>query len=179
MDSTTGISGKNNKVVVTFLNLLLADEYVLYTKTRAAHWNVNEANNFETQVFLENQYNALDLMIDEIAERIRFHGQFALGSLKNFLSIAQICDDNQNFRNSQKTFESLLTDHQEIISIIQHETFPILHQFKDTGTANLLMRLMDLHKSQAWMLRSFLSGSTFKDKVNIHHNSTQLTEIQE
>lgn len=179
MDPTTGIHGKNNKVVVTFLNLLLADEYVLYTKIRAAHWNIDEANNFEIQVFLENQYNALDVMIDEIAERIRFHGQFALGSLKNFLSIAQICDDNLNFRNSQKTFESLLTDHQEIISIIQHETFPIFHKFKDVDTANLLMRLMDQHKRQAWMLRSFLSGSNFKTTGNIQHNSAQLTSIQE
>ena len=70
MAPTTEIPGKNDKVVVTFLNLLLADEYVLYTKTRAAHWNVDEANSFEIKVFLENQYNALDIMIDEIAERI-------------------------------------------------------------------------------------------------------------
>jgi starvation-inducible DNA-binding protein len=76
-------------VVVTFLNLLLADEYILYTKTRTAHWNIDGSNNFELHVFLENQYNTLDIMIDEIAEQIRSLGHYALGSLKDFLSIDQ------------------------------------------------------------------------------------------
>src|SRR5512133_1885502 len=100
-------SEQNNKVVVTFLNLLLAEEYVLYTKTRTAHWNVDGLNNFELHVFLENQYNRLDEIIDEIAVRIRSLGHFALGSLKDFLSISQIRDDNDDLSNSGQTFEIL------------------------------------------------------------------------
>ena len=71
MKPTAEITGQNNEVVVTFLNLLLADEYVLYTKTRTAHWNVDGEKDFEFHVFLENQYNTLDIMIDDIAEQIR------------------------------------------------------------------------------------------------------------
>ena len=102
---------KNDKVVVTFLNLLLANEYVLYTKTRTAHWNLDGSNYFELHVFLENQYNEINEMIDDIAEQIRSLGHFTLGSLKDFLNIAQMNDDNQNFSNSKKNFETLLSDH--------------------------------------------------------------------
>ena len=35
-----GIESENRKEVVGILNTLLADEYVLYTKTRNYHWNV-------------------------------------------------------------------------------------------------------------------------------------------
>ena len=90
MKPDSAIPNPNNEVVVTFLNLLLAEEYVLYTKTRTTHWNVEGLNNFELHVFLENQFNTLDEIIDEIAIRIRSLGHFALDSLKNFLSISQI-----------------------------------------------------------------------------------------
>jgi len=35
-----GLSGESRRGVVTLLALLLADEFVLYTKTRNFHWNV-------------------------------------------------------------------------------------------------------------------------------------------
>ena len=146
-----------NEVVVTFLNLLLADEYVLYTKTRTAHWNVDKVNSFETHVFLENQYNAFDVIIDELADQIRSLGHYALGSLKNFLSIAQICDDNQDFVNSGRIFETLLSDHEKIISTIQHEIFPISNRFKDMDTADFLTELLMQHIQLIQDLKRFIN----------------------
>lgn len=40
MKPNIGISDSNRQSVVKILNTLLADEYVLYTKTRNYHWNV-------------------------------------------------------------------------------------------------------------------------------------------
>lgn len=39
-DLNIGISQQNREGVVKILNTLLADEYILYTKTRNYHWNV-------------------------------------------------------------------------------------------------------------------------------------------
>ena len=175
MNQTTETSIENNKVVVTFLNLLLADEYVLYTKTRTAHWNVDGSNYFELHVFLENQYNVLDLMIDDIAEQIRSLGHYALGSLKDFLSITQINDQNQNFRNSGQVFETLLNDHQRIISIIKHELSPISQVFSDHGTAIFLTEILEKHKKMAWMIRLFMSNPEINDHNRIRINNNQPT----
>lgn len=158
MKSDTGIPNKNNEVVITFLNLLLADEYVLYTKTRTAHWNVDGASNFELHVFLENHFNALDEIIDKIAEQIRSLGHFALGSLKDFLSIAEMADENDNHLNSRQIIEMLLQDHESIISILQHEIFPISGKLKDHETANFLKEILEQQKTLAQLLRSFLSN---------------------
>ena len=173
-------SNQNNEVVVTFLNLLLADEYVLYTKTRTAHWNVDGTNYFETHVFLENQFNTIDVIIDDLAEQIRSHGHFALGSLKDFLNIAQMSDDNHDFANSGKIFETLLTDHETIIRIIQHEIFPISVNLKDLETANFLGGVLKRHKKMAWMLRQFITEPDFdtiasiRSKVNQPFEGTEL-----
>lgn len=172
-------SDQNNKVVVTFLNLLLADEYVLYTKTRTAHWNVDGLNYFETHVFLENQFNTIDVIIDDLAEQIRSHGHFALGSLKDFLSIAQMSEDNQNFANSGKIFETLLTDHETIIRIIQHEIFPISVNLKDIETADFLVGVLKRHKKMAWLLRKFLSESDFNKNTSVRSNIKLLVEKAE
>lgn len=157
MKPATEISTQDREVIVTFLNLLLAEEYVLYTKTRTAHWNVDGLNNFELHVFLENQFNLLDEIIDELAIWIRSLGYFALGALKNFLSISHIIDENDDLSNSGQTFEILLQDHESIIHIIHHGIDPISHQFSDGDTADFLREILAQHQKMVWMLKAFLT----------------------
>ena len=157
METAAEFPDQNDEVIITFLNLLLAEEYVLYTKTRTAHWNVDGLNNLELHEFLENQYNTLDEIIDEIAGRIRSLGHFALGSLKDFLSISQMSDDNDDLSNSGQAFDILLHDHESIIRMIHHEMDPISNQLNDAGTSDFLLKIMDKHHKMAWMLRAYLS----------------------
>ena len=51
-----GISDANRKGVNQILNALLADEYVLYTKTRNYHWNVTGMQFNDLHKFFESQY---------------------------------------------------------------------------------------------------------------------------
>jgi len=178
MKPATTIPNQNNEVIVTFLNLLLAEEYVLYTKTRTAHWNVDGLNNFELHVFLENQFNLLDEIIDEIATRIRSLGHFALGSLKDFLSISQMREDNDDLSNSGQTFEILLHDHESIIRMIQHETGPISHQLNDADTAGFLSEILDKHHKMVWMLGAFLSKADSAATAHQLTKSARLIDIQ-
>jgi starvation-inducible DNA-binding protein len=179
MKPAPAIPNQNNEVIVTFLNLLLAEEYVLYTKTRTAHWNVDGLNNFELHVFLENQYNTLDEIIDKIAIRIRSLGHFALGSLKDFLSISQMREDNDDLSNSGQTFEILRHDQESIIRMIHHETDPILTQLKDTDTAEFLLEILDKHHKMVWMLRAFLSKPDSATTAHKRTKSVQSIDIQD
>ena len=55
MKTNIGITEKNLQSVAGELSKILADEYVLYTKTRNAHWNV-EGPDFHTKHrFFESQ----------------------------------------------------------------------------------------------------------------------------
>ncbi len=67
------------KAVALLLNRLLADEYVLYTKTRNAHWNIQGQNFIALHKFFESQYDALDIIIDDVAERLQVTRTFCLG----------------------------------------------------------------------------------------------------
>jgi starvation-inducible DNA-binding protein len=179
MRPATANPNQNNDAVVTFLNLLLAEEYVLYTKTRTAHWNVEGLNNFELHVFLENQYTILDEIIDEIAIRIRSLGRFALGSLEDFLSISQMVDYNDDLCNSGQVFEILLHNHESIIHTIHHETDPISKQLNDAGSAELISEILGQHQKMVRMLKSFLSKPVSATPVRKRPKSIHFTEIQD
>ena len=70
MKINIGITEKNRNSVVGLLNILLSDEYVLYTKTLNYHWNITGNNFAELHKFLEEQYQALQEIADSVAERI-------------------------------------------------------------------------------------------------------------
>ena len=64
------ISPENLKESATLLNTMLADEYLLYTKTRNAHWNIQGKNFIEMHKLFESQYDALDILISSAISRI-------------------------------------------------------------------------------------------------------------
>jgi len=145
------------KQVATILNTLLADEYVLYTKTRNAHWNVEGKSFMELHKLFEGQYDALATTIDDIAERVRSLGHFALGSLKNFLSVTRLLEDMEDFSDSFHIIQTLLDDHETIIRILRNNIADLSKESKDFGSIDFLTGLMEQHEKTAWMLRSYLA----------------------
>lgn len=174
MKSVNEIPDQDNQVIVTFLTLLLADEYVLYTKTRTAHWNVDGSNYFELHVFLEHQYNMLDVIIDDLAEQIRSLGHMALGSLSDFVNVAQMSEENRNYGNSEEILRALLYDHETIMGIIEHEIPPISDKLKSMETAVFLAGILEKQRKSAHQIKAFLSstGLTSDNHLRIVYNQS-------
>ena len=84
MKPNIGIADKDRQAVAEILNTLLSDEYVLYTKTRNFHWNVTGLQFNDLHKFFEAQYEELDDIVDEVAERARSLGARAFGTLEEF-----------------------------------------------------------------------------------------------
>ena len=81
MKANIGIGEKQRDSLGTILNALLADEFVIYVKTRRFHWNVVGPDFGELHKFFESQYEALDEIVDEVAERARALDAISAGSL--------------------------------------------------------------------------------------------------
>src|SRR5271168_5463562 len=92
MNTSIGISPRNLQAVATELTKLLADEFILYTKTRNAHWNVEGADFHSMHIFFEQQYEQLDDTMDSVAERIRQLGHYAPATLASFLSLTHLTE---------------------------------------------------------------------------------------
>ncbi|MEM3065609.1 MAG: DNA starvation/stationary phase protection protein [Candidatus Nitrosotenuis sp.] len=149
-----GIANKNRKAVTGLLSKLLADEYVLYTKTRNYHWNVVGPHFNDLHKFFESQYEALDTDIDEIAERIRSLGEKTPATLAEFVRNATI-KEHPGFPSADKMVANLVSDHESIIQTLR-KAISTCEQNNDAGTADFLTGLMEKHEKTAWMLRSVL-----------------------
>src|ERR1700761_3395599 len=115
MNTSIGISPKNLQAVATELTKLLADEFVLYTKTRNAHWNVEGPDFHSMHVFFEQQYEKLEDVVDSVAERIRQLGHYAPATLKSFLDLTHLTELSREKNDSMGFIKELLTDHENII----------------------------------------------------------------
>ncbi len=151
------ISDKNLKEVATLLNTLLADEFVLYTKTRNAHWNIQSKNFLEMHKLFEGQYETLETIIDEVAERVRTLGHFAVASLKDYIKLTHLTEDDDDYSTQDSTIKTLLLGNEAVIRIIRNDIAPIADKYKDLGTADFVTGIIKQHEKMAWMLRAYLA----------------------
>jgi starvation-inducible DNA-binding protein len=156
MKNIIGISEENRNAVSFELTKLLADEFVLYTKTRNAHWNVEGVDFHSMHLFFESQYEQLDETMDGVAERIRTLGHYAPATLKSFLDLTHLTEKTHDKNDSLSFIKELLEDHESIIEFIRGNIEPFASKYHDYGTSDYITGLMEDHEKMAWMLRSHL-----------------------
>ena len=155
MKVNIGISDKNRQAVAIALNQLLADEHILYNKTRNYHWSIEGPSFMEFHKLYEAQYNMLAESIDEIAERIRTIGHFAEGRLKEILKLATL-DEPETPTNQEQQIQNLESDHETMITKLRKLIKDFDEKYKDIGSSDFVTGLLRQHEKMAWMLRSYL-----------------------
>lgn len=156
MNTEIGIKPANTAAIAQSLNTLLADENVLYIKTRRAHWNVEGPDFLTIHRFFEEQYKQLEEIIDEIAERIRTIGHYAEATLAGFLQETHLSEDYRGKNNSAGFMNALLADHETIIYNLRENIDRFNDEYKDAGTSDFITGLLETHEKMAWMLRAHL-----------------------
>src|SRR6478609_1181508 len=152
MEAKIGIRQDQLAEVAHSLSRILADEFVLYTKTRKAHWNV-EGKDFYTQhKFFEDQYTKLEQIVDEVAERIRMIGHYSPGSLKEFLSLTHLTEQGIGKNDSATFIKELLADHESILMHLRENIDGYAEALRDKGSSDYITGLMETHEKMAWML---------------------------
>ena len=151
-----GLKDSARAAVLALLDRTLADEYVLYTKTRNFHWNVTGFHFSAMHKFFEEQYQSLDDVVDATAERSRALGGRALGSMKEFLSAARLAESPARALTEDAMVAELLADHEGLIKTLRADV-DACAQAADHATADFLTGLLEAHEKMAWMLRSFVS----------------------
>ena len=156
MKTSIGISESNRKTVADQLGKLLADEFVLYTKTLNAHWNLEGPDFHSVHVYFEDLYNQSQEIVDSVAERIRQLGHYAPATLKDFLKLTHLTEQLKGNNTSLDLIKNLLADHESIIEFIRSTIKEFDEAHKDAGTSDFVTSLMEKHEKTAWMLRAHL-----------------------
>jgi starvation-inducible DNA-binding protein len=155
MDVDIGLPGQARKEVGRMLNQLLADEHLLYVKTRNYHWNLVGPRFHSLHVFFEGQYVMLQPVMDDLAERARAVGATALGSMAEFTEHARLREEPGGHPEADTMLRNLLADHEAMVQQLRKDV-DRCDELNDQGTTDFLTGLMEMHEKQAWMLRAHL-----------------------
>ena len=151
-----GISEQSRLAVADQLSTLLADLYVLYTKTLKYHWNVEGPFFNDLHKFFGNLYEKQLAMIDRVAERIRALGKKSPGTLSGFIKQSTIQENPGNNPAAQGMIRDLLLDYNTVIRSMR-SIADSSARANDVGTNNFMGDLIEQSEKTAWMLRSLLA----------------------
>lgn len=144
---------KDNPVIKD-LRHLLADTYVLYTKTQNFHWNVTGKLFFMLHQAFEKQYQELSDAVDILAERLRALKAQAPGTFAQFQEMTGL-KSSIKLPAAEGMIGELLADHEHIAQELQ-QMIERADEAGDEATMDLMIERQTHHQKLAWMLRSSL-----------------------
>ncbi|KPM46719.1 Dps family protein [Jiulongibacter sediminis] len=156
MEALIGINKKNKTEISDALNVMLADQHILYIKLRNYHWNIEGSSFLELHEFLEKLYTELATGIDDTAERIRKIGKVPMGSCEEFLQFTNLNETKEPYHDSKKILKSLLDDY-ETMTRWMRDHIELAADAKDYGTEDFMVGQLRHCEEAAWMLRAYLS----------------------
>ena len=156
MNNTKSSQAKNNAGLNESLNQVLADSYALMSLTHLAHWNVEGAGFFALHTAFQTQYEELFTAIDEIAERVRARGVYAIGGLGKFAQVAQMKEFAAPL--PQEDYVRALIKANEKLVADAERARDLAGEANDPESQDLMIGRITLHQKTIWMLKSFLKS---------------------
>ena len=138
------------------LNQVLADSYALMALTHSAHWNVEGPGFFALHTAFQTQYEELFTAIDEIAERIRALGAYAIGGLNTFAQTAAMQEFAAPLPQEEYVRRLIAANSKLLADAAQARD--LAGQANDAESQDLMIQRITLHQKTVWMLQSFLKG---------------------
>ena len=151
-----GLSVEITKKISHELQVLLANEYVLFTKCYKYHWNVSGKHFGPLHALFKEGYELLFEVVDEVAERMVQLGHPAHATLTEFLQHSDIKEDAGVIPSSETMIKSLLDGFEVVIRQLRTIINLSDSDYRDMGTNNMVSDLIQKHEKYAWFLRAHL-----------------------
>ena len=142
-DATRDLSGA--------LNVLLADLFPLYLKTKNFHWHVSGPHFRDYHLLLDEQADQIFAITDTVAERVRKLGGNTLRSVGQIGRLQRVSDNDADFVSPLDMLAELRDDNKRLAAHMR-ETHGICDERGDVATASLLEVWIDEAEKRVWYL---------------------------
>src|SRR5213078_1276602 len=133
------------------LNVLLADAFALYLKTKNFHWHVSGRHFRDYHLMLDEQSDAIFATTDQLAERVRKLGGITLRSIGQVSKLQTIKDNNEDYVPPRQMLRELMEDNKHVAAAMR-KAHKIADDNEDRGTAQLLELFIDETERRTWFL---------------------------
>jgi starvation-inducible DNA-binding protein len=133
------------------LNILLADMFGLYLKTKNFHWHMSGPHFRDYHLLLDEQADQIFATTDALAERVRKIGGMTVRSIGHIGRLQRILDNDADFVTPSDMLAELRDDNRELVTNLR-ETHGLCDEHGDVASASLLEVWIDEAERRAWFL---------------------------
>ena len=151
LQTPTDLKPEGVREVAGALNILLADMFALYLKTKNFHWHVSGPHFRDYHLLLDEQAEQIFATTDALAERIRKVGGMTLRSIGQISRLQRIEDNDADFVTPLDMLAELRDDNKQLTANMR-ETHELCEQHNDVATTSLLEMWIDEAERRTWFL---------------------------
>jgi starvation-inducible DNA-binding protein len=142
--------------VASELNVLLADVFAVFLKTKNFHWHMSGPHFRDFHLMLDEHAEQIFGMTDEIAERVRKIRSATIRSIGQIAKLQTIADNDADHISPGDMLKVLCAD-EMILASRMHTVHTLCDEAGDIATASLLENWIDQSQRRAWFLRECAS----------------------
>ncbi len=156
-NARTDIPTESVKEISAALNVLLADTFALYVKTKNFHWHMSGVHFRDYHLLLDEHGDQLFDMTDSIAERVRKVGGATLRSIGHIARLQRVEDNDADFVTPQDMLSELWEDNKALV-LHMRSAHTLCDEAGDVASASLLENWIDEAQRRSWFLYEISRG---------------------
>ncbi len=151
MTGNRPLGAEATRDIAAGLNLLLADVFALYLKTKNFHWHMSGPHFRDYHLLLDEHADQIYAMTDPIAERVRKLGGTTLKSIGHIARTQRVLDNDADYVTPLDMLAELREDNLAMATHMR-AVHAVCDEHNDVATASLLEVWIDEGERRAWFL---------------------------
>src|ERR1700676_4337995 len=151
LETSTDLGSNVVRDISVALNVLLADMFALYVKTKNFHWHVSGRHFRDYPLLLDEQAEQIFATTDAIAERVRKIGGKTLRSIGHIGRLQRLLDNDADFVTPLDMLAELRDDNKQLAANLR-QTHGLCDEHGDVASASFLENWIDEAERRTWFL---------------------------
>ena len=151
LQTPTDLGANATRDVSAALNLMLADVFALYLKTKNFHWHMSGPHFRDYHLLFDEQSDQIFAMTDPIAERVRKIGGQTLRSIGNIARLQRVQDNDAEYVSPLDMLAELRDDNKQLAASMR-EAHGVCDEAEDVASASLIEVWIDETERRTWFL---------------------------
>jgi len=151
LHTPTDLSPNATRDVAAALNLLLADTFALYVKTKNFHWHMSGPHFRDYHLLLDEHGDQTFAMTDALAERVRKIGGTTLHSIGQITRLQRVLDNDAEYVAPLDMLAELRDDNKQMAAAMR-EAHGVCDENGDVASASLIEVWIDETERRTWFL---------------------------
>jgi starvation-inducible DNA-binding protein len=151
LETRTDLKQSATRDISAAMNVILADVFALYLKTKNFHWHMSGPHFRDYHLLLDEHADQLFAMTDPIAERVRKIGGLTLRSIGQISRTQRVLDNDAEYVEPLDMLAELADDNKTMAARLR-EAHNVCDEHRDVATASLIEVWIDETERRTWFL---------------------------